>query len=80
MNVNTDGAEVDLWELRGRISAAAQRVRTNPDTTDPEWNAALTELTEALRIAEEVDPIYREAAAAAALEIEQELSGLAVDR
>jgi hypothetical protein len=55
--------DADLWELRGRISDAAQRVRTNPDPSDPEWSAALAELTDALAIAEQVDPVYRKAIA-----------------
>lgn len=63
--------ETELWNLRGRIDKAAKRVQTTPDPTNPEWCAALDELTKALAIAKEIDPLYREAGDVSADDINQ---------
>ncbi|MFJ8146960.1 hypothetical protein ACIQ6R_18060 [Streptomyces sp. NPDC096048] len=55
---------------RERSHRAAERVRTNPDPTDPEWRAALTELSAALDHEREVNPIAREAIDAAEAEFQ----------
>ncbi|MFJ1606993.1 hypothetical protein ACIOHS_27020 [Streptomyces sp. NPDC088253] len=48
-----------ICEMRKKSHAAAVRVRTNPDPTDPEWKAALTELTTTLDWLREHDEVYR---------------------
>jgi hypothetical protein len=53
---------------RERSRRAAERVRTNLDPTDPEWCAALAELSAALDHEREVSPIAREAIDAAEAE------------
>ncbi|CAL9529715.1 zinc finger domain-containing protein [Streptomyces sp. enrichment culture] len=55
---------------RERSHRAAERVRTNPDPTDPEWRAALAELRAALDHEREVSPIAREAIDAVETEAE----------
>ncbi|KAA6215132.1 hypothetical protein CP973_00235 [Streptomyces albofaciens JCM 4342] len=60
---------------RARSNRAAERVRTNPDPTDPEWRAALAELGTALDQWREADPIAREAIDAEQASDEDEAAG-----
>jgi hypothetical protein len=53
----------DLLDAHRRSNAAAARVRTNPDATDPEWKAALDELGRALHFLRIADPTVRVALA-----------------
>jgi hypothetical protein len=48
----------DLHAARTRQAAAAARVRTEPNTEDPQWRAALAELGEALDFLKLADPLY----------------------
>ncbi|MER5638294.1 hypothetical protein ABT095_15195 [Kitasatospora sp. NPDC002227] len=56
-----------IAEMRAAADAAAYRITSNPDPTDPQWRAALDELGEALRYLSDADPLY----AAAVAEVER---------
>ncbi len=51
----------DIHAARAASARAAVRVRTNPNPADPEWKAALAELTTALDFLKIVDPVTRAA-------------------
>ncbi|MEV6738660.1 hypothetical protein AB0N14_17695 [Streptomyces sp. NPDC051104] len=52
-------AREQIFEMRRKSSAAAARVRTDPDPEDPEWQAALADLTAALEWLREHDETAR---------------------
>lgn len=52
-------AREEIYAMRRRSQAAATRVRTDPDPADPEWQAALAELTSVLEWLREHDEVYR---------------------
>ncbi|REE61478.1 hypothetical protein BX257_4057 [Streptomyces sp. 3212.3] len=49
----------EIVRLRERVHHAAARVRADPDSTNPEWRAALADLTESLDQLAAIDPVYR---------------------
>ncbi|CAL9611363.1 hypothetical protein SUDANB1_05632 [Streptomyces sp. enrichment culture] len=49
----------DLLDAHRRSSAAAERVRTDPDPDNPKWKAALAELSQALDFLRIADPNVR---------------------
>ncbi|MGX1513999.1 hypothetical protein [Streptomyces collinus] len=53
----------DVLDAHRKCNAAGQRVRTNPDSSDPEWRAALAELGAALDYLRQADPTVRVALA-----------------
>lgn len=55
--------EEDVRAAHERSSAAVTRVRTAPDATDPEWHAALKDLTATLDYLKAADPLVRAALA-----------------
>ncbi|MFF0092737.1 hypothetical protein ACFYSF_22630 [Streptomyces canus] len=62
-------ARDEICAMRQKSHAAAARVRTNPDPTDPEWKAALAELTATIEWLREHDEVYRLGVEAAEAEL-----------
>ncbi|MEU6595335.1 hypothetical protein ABZ923_40115 [Streptomyces sp. NPDC046881] len=63
-------ARDEICAMRQRSHAAAQRVRIDPDPANPEWKAALDELTAVLDWLAEHDPISAQGIAAADAEFD----------